>query len=122
MVCDNSFRFYLLPSRKSLALLTIDHSPKRSGTRPVRCPFLFRTIVKRHAMTGSRLGRYAEIGQPPGSGGDKSGARAFRYRSLFQRFVTCPVRCLVYRSIVKRHAITGSRLGRYARTGQPPGS
>ncbi|WP_321507667.1 hypothetical protein [uncultured Methanoregula sp.] len=31
---------------------------------------MFRAIVKRHAMTGSRLGRYAETGQPPGLGGD----------------------------------------------------
>ncbi len=31
-----------------------------------RCPSLFRIIVKRYAMTGSRLGRYAENGQPPG--------------------------------------------------------
>jgi len=41
-------------------------SPKRSGTRPVRCPFMFRSIVKRHAMTGSRLGRYAETRPAPG--------------------------------------------------------
>ncbi|MDO9324072.1 MAG: hypothetical protein Q7T80_03845 [Methanoregula sp.] len=34
---------------------------------------------------------------------------------------TCPVRCLVYRSIVKRLAIAGSRLGRYKESGQPPG-
>ena len=40
------------------------HSPKISGTRTFRCPLLFRTIVKRHAMTCSRLGRYAETGQP----------------------------------------------------------
>jgi len=33
-------------------------------------PFMFRTIVKRHAMTGSRLGRYAETGQPPYFSGD----------------------------------------------------
>jgi hypothetical protein len=39
--------------------------------------FLFRSIVKRHAMTGSGLGRYAETGQPPGSGGDGWGP-AFR--------------------------------------------
>jgi len=31
-------------------------------------------------MTGSWLGRYARTGQPPGFGGDKIGARAFRYR------------------------------------------
>ena len=41
------------------------HSPKISGTCLSRCPFLFRTIVKRHAMTGSRLGRYVRSGQPP---------------------------------------------------------
>ncbi|MFA4849809.1 MAG: hypothetical protein WC626_08795 [Methanoregula sp.] len=41
-------------------------SPKRSGTCPVRCPFLFRAIVKWHAMTGSGLGRDARAGQPPG--------------------------------------------------------
>ncbi len=27
---------------------------------------MFRAIVKRHAMTGSGLGRYARPGQPPG--------------------------------------------------------
>jgi len=43
---------------------------KRSGTCTVRCPFLFRSIAKRHAMTGSGLGRYAETGQPPGFSGD----------------------------------------------------
>ena len=42
------------------------HTPKISGTCTARCKFLFRAIVKRHAMTGSRLGHYAEIGQPPG--------------------------------------------------------
>ncbi|MFA4824945.1 MAG: hypothetical protein WC593_07270 [Methanoregula sp.] len=39
----------------------------RSGTCPVRCPFLYRAIVKRHAMTGSGLGCYKETGQPPAS-------------------------------------------------------
>ncbi len=48
---------------------------KISGTCPSRCPFMFRAIVKRHGITGSRLNRYAETGQPPGFGGDKSGAR-----------------------------------------------
>ncbi|MFA4878276.1 MAG: hypothetical protein WC586_12805 [Methanoregula sp.] len=33
---------------------TIAPPPKISGTCPSRCPFLFRTIVKRHAITGSR--------------------------------------------------------------------
>jgi hypothetical protein len=46
-----------------------------AGTCTSRCPFLFRTIVKRPAMTGSRLGRYAETGQPPGF--RRGGARAF---------------------------------------------
>jgi hypothetical protein len=31
-----------------------------------RCLFVFRAIAKRHAMTGSGLGRYKETGQPPG--------------------------------------------------------
>ena len=30
---------------------------------------MFRAIVKRLAMTGSRLDRYARAGQPPGFGG-----------------------------------------------------
>ncbi len=42
------------------------HFPKISGNCPVRCPPLFRAIVKRHAMTGSRLGPYAETGLAPG--------------------------------------------------------
>ena len=49
------------------------HSSKRFVTCPVRCPFVFRPIVKRHAMTGLRLGRYKESGQPPGSGGVGAG-------------------------------------------------
>ncbi|MDP3565285.1 MAG: hypothetical protein Q8R70_12435 [Methanoregula sp.] len=48
------------------ALSGTAHIPKSSDTCPSRCPFLYRTIVKRPAMTGSRLGRYAETGQPPG--------------------------------------------------------
>lgn len=48
--------------------------PKRSGTCPLRCPFLYRSIAKRPAMAGSGLGRYVRAGQPPVSGGD--GARA----------------------------------------------
>ncbi|PKL58080.1 MAG: hypothetical protein CVV34_04180, partial [Methanomicrobiales archaeon HGW-Methanomicrobiales-5] len=38
-----------------------------------------------------------------------------------KRFVTCQVRCLVYRTIPKRQAMTGSGLGHYVRVGQPPG-
>jgi len=49
------------------------HFPKISGNYPVRCPFIYRAIAKRPAMTGSRLGRYAETGQPPGFGGDRVG-------------------------------------------------
>jgi hypothetical protein len=41
-------------------------SPKISGTRTSRCPLMFRTIVKRPAMTGSRLGRCAETRPAPG--------------------------------------------------------
>jgi len=41
-------------------------TPKISGTCPSRCPFLFRPIAKRHAITGSGLDRYARAGQPPG--------------------------------------------------------
>ena len=40
--------------------------PKISGTCMSRCPFMYRTIVKRHAIAGSRLGRYAETGPAPG--------------------------------------------------------
>ena len=32
---------------------------------------------------------------------------------------TCPVRCLLYRSIVKLDAMTGSRLGRYVGVASP---
>ncbi len=38
----------------------------RSPRIPGTCPFLFRSIVKRHAMTGSRLDRYAETRPAPG--------------------------------------------------------
>ena len=38
---------------------------KRSGTCPVRCPFLFRAIVKRNAITGSRLNRHEYEASPP---------------------------------------------------------
>ncbi|MDP2797209.1 MAG: hypothetical protein Q8N94_06845 [Methanoregula sp.] len=37
---------------------------------PIPVPVHVPAIVKRHAITGSRLGRYAETGQPPGFGGD----------------------------------------------------
>ncbi|MDO8873666.1 MAG: hypothetical protein Q7V05_13200 [Methanoregula sp.] len=83
---------------------------------------MFRAIVKRHAITGSRLGRYAETRPATGFrrvlvGPGPSGTAHFTKRSG-----TCPVRCpFMFRSIVKRHAMTGSRLGRYAETGQPPG-
>ncbi|MDO9323572.1 MAG: hypothetical protein Q7T80_01290 [Methanoregula sp.] len=61
---------------------------------------MYRSIVKRRAMTGSRLGRYKESGQPPGSGGVGPGPSGTAHFS--KRFVTCPVRCLMYLSIVKR--------------------
>ncbi len=35
--------------------LNLAHSPKNSGTCPVRCPLLFRAIVKRPTLTGPRL-------------------------------------------------------------------
>jgi hypothetical protein len=44
--------------------------PKISGTYPSRCPFMLRAIVKRHAITGSRLDRDARPGHPPGFSGD----------------------------------------------------
>ena len=53
--------------------------PKRFVTCQVRC-LVYRSIVKRHAMTGSRLGRYAESRPAPGF--RRGGARAFRYRSI----------------------------------------
>ncbi|MEI7857529.1 MAG: hypothetical protein WCH85_08510 [Methanomicrobiales archaeon] len=107
--------------------------PNPSAITPLsqtsRCPFLFRAIVKRHAMTGTRLGRCAETGQPPGFGGVGPGPSGNGMAGALSRTAhtpkrsgTCPVRCLVFRLIVKRHAMTGSRLGRYARAGQPPGS
>jgi len=61
------------------------HSLKISGTCPVRCPFLFRTIVKRHAMTGSGLGCYARPGQPPGFGGDGWGHVSEKSKKPFMR-------------------------------------
>jgi len=66
-------------SRMSSAPSGTVQSPKRSGTRPVRCLFLFRSIVKRHAMTGSGLGRYARAGQPRGF--------TFQHRSTFLKYV-----------------------------------
>jgi len=112
---------------------------------------MFRKIPKRPAMTGSGLGRYARAGQPRGFGGvgpgptgagedEPSGTSGTLY--LFSGISheknvhkkdpgkcwqcagcagTCPVRCLVYRAIVKRPAITGSGLGRYAESGPAPG-
>ena len=56
-------------------------SPKLSITSTSRCPFLFRPIPKRHAMTGSRLGRYVETWPAPGFRRGREGARAFRFRS-----------------------------------------
>jgi len=73
--CDKSFPipainpFYLSHFSQSFPLsLTL---PKISGTCPVRCPFLFRSIPKRLAMTGSGLGRYAREASPrvPRGGG-----------------------------------------------------
>jgi hypothetical protein len=60
-------------------------SPKISGTCPVRSPFLFRAIVKRPAMTGSRLGRYVRVASPRvyrGAGGARAPARKFPGRSI----------------------------------------
>ena len=56
-----AFRF-----RNSPALSGTAPSPKHSGTCTSRCPFMFRKIAKRYAMTGSTLVRYARAGQPPG--------------------------------------------------------
>jgi len=50
-------------------------SPKISGTSPVRCPFLYRSIVKRHTIAGSRLDRYVRAGQPPGFSGNRETQR-----------------------------------------------
>lgn len=59
---------------------------------------MFQAIVKRHAIPGSRLGRYAETGHPPGFGGDGLGA-AFRYRKqrslhMLQEFFFFDIRLL----------------------------
>jgi len=37
---------------------------KISGNRKSRCPFMLQAIVKRHAITGSRLDRYARPTSP----------------------------------------------------------
>ncbi|MFA4849828.1 MAG: hypothetical protein WC626_08895 [Methanoregula sp.] len=69
-------------------------SPKRSGTCPSRCPFMFRSIVKRHAMTGSRLGGYAEIRPAPGFRRGRVGPgpsdTAHSLKSLHPRFSQNP--------------------------------
>jgi len=41
------------------------HSPKNFGTCTSRCPFVYRSIPKRHAMTGSRLGPLHESRPAP---------------------------------------------------------
>ncbi|MCK9592493.1 MAG: hypothetical protein M0Q91_10850 [Methanoregula sp.] len=49
---------------------------------------MFRAIVKRHAITGSRLGPLREDGQPPGSSGDGRGLFACIQTEFIQFFVT----------------------------------
>ncbi len=50
--------------------------PNPSAITPLsqtsRCPFMFRANANRHAMTDSRLGRYAETRRAPET--DRSGA------------------------------------------------
>jgi hypothetical protein len=53
--------------------------------------------------------------------GHKSPSSLSGTTPLPNRSGTCPVRCLVYRSIVKRHAMTGSGLGRYKERRPAPG-
>jgi hypothetical protein len=64
-------------------------SPKRSGTYPARCPFLFRASVKRHAMTGSGLGRYARPGQPRVLEGVGGANREIPGRTFQRNFIVC---------------------------------
>ncbi len=75
-MCHTLIRYCLVPELPSPFVPNI--LPKISDTCPVRCPFLFRPIVKRPAMTGSRLGRLRETGQPPGFGGVGPGPGNFR--------------------------------------------
>ncbi|MCK9630767.1 MAG: hypothetical protein M0R30_03915 [Methanoregula sp.] len=65
-----SLRFKSCPTHSGIAIFA-----KTLWYMPVPGPFMFRTIVKRHAMTGSRLDRYAETRPAPGFSGD-GGARA----------------------------------------------
>ncbi|MDO9034370.1 MAG: hypothetical protein Q7U51_04120 [Methanoregula sp.] len=58
------------------ALSSTAHSSKRFVTCPVRCPSLFRAIVKQHAMTGSGLDRYK---------GDPASPRVSSLRFLISR-------------------------------------
>jgi len=57
----SSFRF-----RSNSAHSGTAHSPKRSGTCPSRCPFMFRVIAKRPTLTCPRLHRHASTRPAPG--------------------------------------------------------
>ena len=59
------------------ALFGTAHSPKHSGTCTSRCPFLFRSIVKRPAMTGSKAGPLRGDTASPRVSEGTGGARAF---------------------------------------------
>jgi len=92
-------------------------------------PFLFRAIPKQRTINGSRLGRYARAGQPPGSGGvgpgpsfDKSGQLDRKYlfsgksyEKIVQKKIpeiaidqsNCPEEKSVLDKVDKRYSISG---------------
>ena len=90
----------------------------------IEIPNHFLTCVTCVTLTPFSGKSYEKIVQKKDPGNRENGVHGARCGTAHfsKRFVTCPVRCLVYRSIVKRPAKTGSRLGRYKESGQPPGS
>jgi hypothetical protein len=52
------------------------HSPQNLRYLPIPGPFMFRAIVKRHAMTCSKLGRYVRSASPRVSEGWGPGLRS----------------------------------------------
>ena len=69
------FYYSILPANSGTA-----QSPKISVMCKFRCPFMYRSIVKRRAMTGSWLGRYVRPASRRVSEGT-GGARALWFRS-----------------------------------------
>ena len=67
--------------RSASAISGLAHTPKNAGTCPVRC-LVYRSIVKRYAMTGSWLGRYVESRPAPGS---RAGIHLPENRGSFSR-------------------------------------